>query len=54
MSPIQLVVQECLYPHIRQRYTTVCTGLLRILKEEFLLMDYLGAMRVFDYTISYV
>ncbi|XP_055996966.1 gamma-tubulin complex component 5-like isoform X2 [Ostrea edulis] len=47
LHPINLVLRQCLYPHITHKYSRVCTRLVQILKEEYHLMDYLAAMRHF-------
>ncbi|XP_061182795.1 gamma-tubulin complex component 5-like [Saccostrea echinata] len=47
LQPINLILKQCLYPHITQKYSKVCTCLVQILKEEYNLMGYLAAMRHF-------
>ncbi|XP_067665574.1 gamma-tubulin complex component 5-like isoform X2 [Haliotis asinina] len=47
LQPVEMLLQECLYPHILDRYHVVCSELVRILKEKYCLMDFLTAMRKF-------
>ncbi|XP_076456838.1 gamma-tubulin complex component 5-like [Babylonia areolata] len=47
VSPIHLLFRRCLYPHVRHRYTHVCSRLLHILKTEYRLMDFLHSMQHF-------
>ncbi|KAK3589216.1 hypothetical protein CHS0354_020077 [Potamilus streckersoni] len=47
LQPVELILQQCLYPLIIKRYHKVCTHLVRILKEDYNLMEYLAAMRNF-------
>ncbi|XP_021343427.1 gamma-tubulin complex component 5-like isoform X1 [Mizuhopecten yessoensis] len=47
LQPLSIMLQECLYPHIRQQYSKICTRLVIILKEEYHLMEYLASMRHF-------
>ncbi|KAK3087994.1 hypothetical protein FSP39_013230 [Pinctada imbricata] len=45
LRPVNLILEQCLYPHVVQKYTKVCSRLVQILKEDYRLMDYLAAMR---------
>ncbi|KAL3889915.1 hypothetical protein ACJMK2_002233 [Sinanodonta woodiana] len=47
VQPVELILQQCLYPLIIERYHKVCNHLVRILKEDYNLMEYLAAMRNF-------
>ncbi|XP_053373064.1 gamma-tubulin complex component 5-like isoform X3 [Mercenaria mercenaria] len=47
LQPVELILQECLYPHIYKQYGKVCLKLVDTLKTEYHLMDYLKAMRRF-------
>ena len=46
LQPVNRVLRQCLYPHISQKYSRVCSCLVQVLKDEYRLMGYLAAMRV--------
>ena len=46
LQPVELILQECLYPHIQRQYERVCIKLVEILKTEYKLMDCLAAIKV--------
>ncbi|KAI0207330.1 Gamma-tubulin complex component 5 [Lamellibrachia satsuma] len=45
LSPVKLLLQTCLYPHISRCYTMTSDRLLQTLKEKFGLMDYFTTVR---------
>ena len=45
-GPIQLILKNCFYPHVLERYERVCSKLIEIFKEEYNLMDHLALIRV--------
>ncbi|XP_060595696.1 gamma-tubulin complex component 5-like [Ruditapes philippinarum] len=47
LQPVELILQECLYPHVRKQYEKVCLKLVDTLKTEYHLIDYFKAMRRF-------
>ncbi|KAL4222755.1 Cytoplasmic FMR1-interacting protein 1 [Mactra antiquata] len=47
LQPIELILQECLYPHIYKQYEQVCQKLVNTMKSEYHLLDYLTAIRKF-------
>ncbi|XP_060067402.1 gamma-tubulin complex component 5-like [Ylistrum balloti] len=47
LQPLSVMLQECLYPHIQQQYSKICTHLVVMLKNEYHLMEYLASMRRF-------
>ncbi|XP_064652769.1 gamma-tubulin complex component 5-like [Lineus longissimus] len=47
LVPIQLILKQCLYPHITSRYEYISSQLLQILWNDYQLADYLAAMRHF-------
>ncbi|XP_041361102.1 gamma-tubulin complex component 5-like [Gigantopelta aegis] len=47
VQPIDFLLQQCLYPHIRSRYENICLKLVDILKCDYHLINYLQAMRDF-------
>ena len=51
LQPVELILQQCLYPHIHTQYEKVCLKLVDTLKTEYHLIDYLKAMRVSNWDI---
>ena len=43
---MELILQECLYPHIQRQYERVCSKLVQILKTDYKLMECLAAIKV--------
>uniref|UniRef100_A0A671SKG2 Gamma-tubulin complex component n=1 Tax=Sinocyclocheilus anshuiensis TaxID=1608454 RepID=A0A671SKG2_9TELE len=41
----ELTLRSCLYPHIERRYIECCGNLMRTLKKDYMLLEYLQAMR---------
>uniref|UniRef100_A0A8C9VSR6 Gamma-tubulin complex component n=1 Tax=Scleropages formosus TaxID=113540 RepID=A0A8C9VSR6_SCLFO len=41
----ELTLRSCLYPHIERRYVECCGNLMRTLKKDYRLLEYLQAMR---------
>ncbi|XP_076004762.1 gamma-tubulin complex component 5 [Genypterus blacodes] len=41
----ELTLRSCLYPHIERRYIECCGNLMKTLKKDFRLLEYLQAMR---------
>ncbi|XP_073726412.1 gamma-tubulin complex component 5 isoform X1 [Misgurnus anguillicaudatus] len=41
----ELTLRSCLYPHIERRYIECCGNLMRTLKKDYRLLEYLQAMR---------
>ncbi|XP_061744723.1 gamma-tubulin complex component 5 [Nerophis ophidion] len=41
----QLTLRSCLYPHIQKRYIECCGNLMKTLKKDYKLLEYLQAMR---------
>lgn len=41
----ELTLRSCLYPHIEKRYIECCGNLMRTLKKDYRLLEYLQAMR---------
>ncbi|PWA14424.1 gamma-tubulin complex component 5 [Gambusia affinis] len=41
----ELTLRSCLYPHIERRYIECCGNLMRTLKKDYKLLEYLQAMR---------
>ncbi|XP_061680338.1 gamma-tubulin complex component 5 isoform X1 [Syngnathoides biaculeatus] len=41
----ELTLRSCLYPHIQRRYVECCGNLMRTLKKDYKLLEYLQAMR---------
>jgi len=46
LRPVDTLLQQCLYSHVRHKYNKVCNRLVQILKDDYKLMEYLAAMRV--------
>ena len=46
LQPVELILQECLYPHIQRQYERVCSKLVQILKTDYKLMECLAAIKV--------
>jgi hypothetical protein len=46
LTPTNLLLERCLYPHITHQYQIVCQALLSTLKEEYKLMQHFSVMRV--------
>uniref|UniRef100_A0A8C6PLX6 Gamma-tubulin complex component n=1 Tax=Nothobranchius furzeri TaxID=105023 RepID=A0A8C6PLX6_NOTFU len=41
----ELTLRSCLYPHIERRYIECCGNLMKTLKKDYMLLEYLQAMR---------
>ncbi|MEQ2174103.1 Gamma-tubulin complex component 5 [Goodea atripinnis] len=41
----ELTLRSCLYPHIERRYIECCGNLMKTLKKDYKLLEYLQAMR---------
>ncbi|XP_052244242.1 gamma-tubulin complex component 5-like isoform X2 [Dreissena polymorpha] len=47
LRPVELILQESLYPHIHRQYERVCRKLVDTMKQQYHLMEYLQSMRRF-------
>ncbi|XP_052808645.1 gamma-tubulin complex component 5-like [Mya arenaria] len=47
LRPVELILRECLYPHIHHQYERVCLKLVNTMKTQYHLIEYLTSMRRF-------
>ena len=53
LQPVELILQESLYPHIERQYERVCSKLVQILKTQYKLMECLASIKVWVLKTQY-